>query len=292
MPKTSPTAHFDTAAEAVVIEELAISDRDVIHEAQRWTTGERGPIVEDSAELAAADLSLFVTEAIRIGSHALSVTGQAQEARALEQMLKDVGDKTADATSKAAEVADRAMREASDTVMKAAGDAKKAITEAERQSRTEFTTAVTAAKTDLNAEVRRIFAGESPTARAPAAADKFGTSPDQRVRWHRGTAHQSGPAVRPRRPHWPMAKQSVALASAAGATQRAQKNHAELTGKVEISPTVGPGGADRHGEGVAPQGRLLREPDPRPDDVRGRRARGRVLQHHHDGGSDPQKQEG
>jgi hypothetical protein len=87
-------AHFDAAASAVVIEELAVSDKDVIREAQRWTTGERGPIIDDPVELAGADLSSFVTEAIRIDAHALSVTGQAQEARALEQMLRALGEIT------------------------------------------------------------------------------------------------------------------------------------------------------------------------------------------------------
>jgi hypothetical protein len=242
MPTTSPAAHFDPAAEAVVIDDLTIGDRDVIREAQRWTTGERGPLVDDLAELAAADLTSFVTEALRIGSHALSVTGQAQEARALERMLKDVGDKTADATTKAAEVADRAMREASDTVMKAAGDAKKAITEAERQSRTEFTSAVTAAKTDLNAEVRRIFAGESPELleRLKPLLDKFGTSLDQRVRTSTEelltkVARQFDPAD----PTSPMAKHSATLA-AQQEQLNAQlvKNHAELTGKVEELTTA------------------------------------------------------
>ncbi len=43
--------------------------------------------------LATADLSDFVTEAVKIGAHALTATGQSQDARALEQMVKEVGDK-------------------------------------------------------------------------------------------------------------------------------------------------------------------------------------------------------
>ena len=45
-----------------------------------------------------ADLTAYVSEAIRIGSLALSATGQAQESKALERMIKEVGDKTADST--------------------------------------------------------------------------------------------------------------------------------------------------------------------------------------------------
>ena len=40
-------AHFNADTSGVIIERLDISDRDVCREAQRWTTGERGPIVDD-----------------------------------------------------------------------------------------------------------------------------------------------------------------------------------------------------------------------------------------------------
>ena len=74
-----PQAHFDESATAVVVRRMTIRDADVVREAQRWTAGERGPVVEDPGELTRADLTNFVTEAVRIGAHALSVTGQAQE---------------------------------------------------------------------------------------------------------------------------------------------------------------------------------------------------------------------
>jgi hypothetical protein len=83
-----------------------VRDKDVAREAQRWTAGERGPIVDDPEALAAADLATFVTEAVKIGAHALSATGQAQESRALQQMLKDVGEKAADSTNKVAETSE------------------------------------------------------------------------------------------------------------------------------------------------------------------------------------------
>jgi hypothetical protein len=84
-------AHFNAETNGVIIEHLDISDREVFREAQRWTTGGRGPIVDDPDLLAAADLTNFVTEAMHIGAHALSATGQARDSRALDQMLKDVG---------------------------------------------------------------------------------------------------------------------------------------------------------------------------------------------------------
>ncbi|MGO9035111.1 hypothetical protein [Mycobacterium sp.] len=69
-------AHLDKANDAVVIENLTVRDKDVAREARRWTTGERGPIVDDVDKLAGADLSEFVAEAVKIGAHALSATGQ------------------------------------------------------------------------------------------------------------------------------------------------------------------------------------------------------------------------
>jgi hypothetical protein len=77
---TTHSAHFDDDASAVVVERLTIHDREVAREAQRWVSGERGPFVEDPGALANADLTNYVTEAVRIGAHALSVTGQAQDA--------------------------------------------------------------------------------------------------------------------------------------------------------------------------------------------------------------------
>jgi hypothetical protein len=138
MPDKNRHAHFDDTITAVVIERLTVRDKDVAREAQRWTDGERGAIVDNPGLLAQADLTSFVTEALKIGAHALSATGQAHEARALERMVKEVGEKTADTSTKAAEVTERAVKSASDAVSKAAQDAKKAITDADTATRKEL----------------------------------------------------------------------------------------------------------------------------------------------------------
>jgi hypothetical protein len=100
----------------------------------RWTTGERGPIVDDSDLLAAADLTDFVTEAMHIGGDALSATGQARDSRALDQMFKDVGDKTADSTAKAVEATRRVVKDRSEVITNAADAAKKAFSEADTRT--------------------------------------------------------------------------------------------------------------------------------------------------------------
>lgn len=230
-------AHFDNDASAVVIESLTIHDSEVTREAQRWISGERGPLVEKPDALASADLTNYVTEAVRIGAHALSVTGQAQEAQALERMLKDVGDKTSDSTAQAAELTARAVREASEALMAAARDAKTGIIDADTRSRNELTTAVTTAKQDLNAELHRLFAGESPelVARLQPLLTKFGTDLDARV--SAGTAELLTKAAKqfdPSDPTSPMAKHAAALtANQEQLTQQLAKQHAELTDKIE-----------------------------------------------------------
>lgn len=69
-------AHFNDDFTAVDIERFTVQDKDVAREAQRWTAGERGPIVDDPDALSAADLGTLVAEAIKIGAHALSATGK------------------------------------------------------------------------------------------------------------------------------------------------------------------------------------------------------------------------
>ncbi|EHR53470.1 hypothetical protein SacmaDRAFT_5325 [Saccharomonospora marina XMU15] len=235
-------AHFNNEATEVVIERLTIHDREVAREAQRWACGERGPLVENLDTLASADLTNFVTEAVRIGAHALSVTGQAQEAQALERLLKDVGDKTAHSTAQAAELTARAAKEASEAVMAAARDAKTAITDTDAQSRKELTTAVMTAKQDLNTELRRIFAGESPelVERLQPVLDKFSTDLDAKV--SAGTAELLAKAARqfdPSDPTSPMAKHAAELtAHQDQLTQQLAKQHAELTSKIEEVTTV------------------------------------------------------
>ncbi len=144
-------AYFNADTSGVIIENLDISDRDVGREAQRWTTGERGPIVDDPNLLAAADLTNFVTDAMHIGAHALSATGQARDSRVLDQMLKDVGDKTADSTAKADEATRRAVKDASEVVTNAAHAAKKAFSEADTRTRKELTATIASAKTTSTA---------------------------------------------------------------------------------------------------------------------------------------------
>lgn len=230
-------AHLGDDQNTIVINQLTIEDKDVAREAQRWTTGTRGEIVEDPQVLADADLSDFVSEAVKIGAHALSATGQSQDSRAVERMIKEAGEKTAATSAQAAELTDRTVRDATKTMTKAAEDAKKAIVEADQTSRKEFTESVTAAKTALTAEVRRIFAGDSPELleKLQPMLEKFSTELDAKS--SASISEVVAKAVKqfdPADPTSPMAKLTANLeARQQQITELMGKNHEAITLKIE-----------------------------------------------------------
>lgn len=242
MTNPDPGARFDPTATAVVIRDLVISHPDVAREAQRWTTGQRGAVVDDIDELARADLAPFVTQAVLIGSQALAATAQTSDVKALEVMLKDVGDRTADATTRAAELTERASRAAAETVGKVAADARKAITDADRQSRAEFVAAVDGAKTALAGEVRRLLGGERPELldRLQPLLDRFGSELDAKAR--AATVEMLERAAKqfdPTDPASPMAKHTAALtAQYERVVQQVQENHQELAARFESLTAV------------------------------------------------------
>ena len=242
MSRGESAAHFDAATTAVVIETLTVEDRDVVREAQHWTTGRRGPVAEDPIELGGADLSAFATEAILLGARVLAATAQTSEARLLEQMLKEVGDKTAAASTKAAELTEVAVKNASTAVVQVANEAKKAITEADQQSRKEFTSAVQTAKKDLTSEIRRLVGGESPELldRLQPVLDKFGAGLEAQVRTStRELVERAAKQFDPTDPTSPMAKHAAALTTQhEKVTQQLDKNHDELATKVDELTTM------------------------------------------------------
>ncbi|WP_167103384.1 Fis family transcriptional regulator [Mycobacterium sp. DL592] len=229
--------HLGADNAAIVIENLTIRDKDAAREAQRWTTGERGNIVDDAEILEGADFSEFVTEAVKIGAHALSATGQSMDARALERMLKEVGEKAADSTAKAAEVTERTVKDATATVAKAAADAKKAIVEADEVNRKEFTKSVAAAKTELNTEVRKIFGGESPELleRLQPLLDKFSADLDAKSTASIGEVlTKAAKQFDPSDPTSPMAKHTAGLeARQVQLTELIGRNHETIAQKVD-----------------------------------------------------------
>lgn len=237
MIENTIAARFGPLGDAVVIEGLTTSNADVVHEAKRWTTGRRGALVEEPAHLAEADLTTFVEETVVIGARALAATAQTAEARAVEQMLKDVGTRTADASRQAAEATGRATREASETLSRVAVDARKAITEADRQNREELTSAVGNAKQEMAAEMRRLFGGENPEllAHLQPMLHRFGTTVEKTMRTSAmELLEKATKQLDPADPTSPLAKHAAALTEQQEVfARRVETRHTELTSKFD-----------------------------------------------------------
>lgn len=232
----APSAHFADDHHAVVITDLTVSDQDVVREACRWTTGERGPIVDEPAELDAADLGEFVTKAVTIGAHALSATGQSAEAQAIERMIADLGEKASQSTSNAAEVTSKAVTSATEAVTKAAGDAQKAFLDADAATRRSLTQSVTAARIGMEAELKRLFGGTNPEVvdRFAPLLQKFAADLEKQASTSTGELlAKAAKQFDPSDPSSPMARHAAHLtASQKQLSERIDKQHKEITDKL------------------------------------------------------------
>ena len=105
--RTSGGASFDPATPAVVIEQLTVTDSEVVTEARRWSTGSRGASVP-AEEMAGAELRPFVTQALAVGARAIASAGAAQDTYELEKLIAEVGTRTAQSSTQAADATAKA----------------------------------------------------------------------------------------------------------------------------------------------------------------------------------------
>src|SRR4051812_20574712 len=243
-----PAVHLDLLGPSLVIRTICLTNEAVVREARHWTTGRRGPAVEDVS--ADADLSVFLTEAVVLGSRALAAMGQSGEARAVEAMLREVGEKTASATGEAARLTQRTVSAAVETMDKATDAAKRSITEAEERSRRELTAALETAQKAIVAEMQRTLGGENPALmeRLKPLLDSFGTTVGESARAATDALlRQAVKQFDPADPTSPVAKLTAALAQQQEVvTARLDKNHTELTAAVtELATVVKSAGSGR-----------------------------------------------
>jgi len=69
VPRKAPS-EFGPVLRTVLVIELSVSNREVLDEARRWATGERGE-AGPLTDLVGVDLSPFVREAIMTGVHTM-----------------------------------------------------------------------------------------------------------------------------------------------------------------------------------------------------------------------------
>ena len=94
----------------------------VTTEALRWSTGARGPAVA-AADLDGADLTAYLAQAVAVGAQAIAVAGGTQDTFNLERLVHDVGTRTPESTTRAAETTNQIV-----------GDAAKAMAEASTEA--------------------------------------------------------------------------------------------------------------------------------------------------------------
>ncbi len=230
-------AHFTDNNTALAIEQLILRDRDVLREAQRWTSGHRGPIVDDTETLAAADLSAFITEVVKCGAVALAATGQASDAKELERMIAEVGEKAAASAARAAELTGQAAKDASAVMTKTVDSAKKALAEADANCRKEMVATVNSATANITDQVNRLFGGSDPelVARLEPVLKQF--SADLTMKAAVGTQELITTATKQfdlNDPTSPIAKHTAALdARQLQMSDLLMANHADLAKRFE-----------------------------------------------------------
>ncbi|PPJ29403.1 Fis family transcriptional regulator [Nocardia nova] len=233
----NPNAHFTDNNTAVAVEHVVLRDRDVLREAQRWTSGHRGPIVDDPETLATADLSGFITEVVKCGAVALAATGQASDAKELERMVAEVGEKAAASAARAAELTGQAAKDASAVMTKTVDSAKKALAEADANYRKEMATTVNAATANITDQINRLFGGSDPelVARLKPVLEQF--SAELSMKAAAGTQELIATATKQfdlNDPTSPIAKHTAALdARQHQMSDMLMANHADLAKRFE-----------------------------------------------------------
>lgn len=240
--KTTPfAASFDPAAPAVVIRSLTVTDLSVVSESRRWSTGQRGD-PQEVGDMVDADLTSFVTQALTIGSQAITAAGGAQDKFDLERLVTEVGTRTAEVSSKSAEATSQSAAAAVEAFSKASTEASKAIGEADAAARKSYAETVAVANQSLQGELQRIFGGDSPELleKLRPVLATFSAELDTRVAKQTSlllekAARQFDPAD----PTSPMAKHAAELrAQQEALSLTLVKNHETITSKVDELSTA------------------------------------------------------
>lgn len=230
-----PTATYDPATSTIFVSELKVNQPAVTQEALRWSTGTRGAPVQ-GGDLADCDLTPFVIQALTVGATAIGAAGGAQDTYNLEQLIHDVGHRTAETARHAAESTKKMTSEAAEAIGKATTTVHKSLAESSDASRKSIGDTVTAARKDLREELTRLFGGEDPefVARLQPVLDDFTTKLTKRTDEHTSSMFEKATkALNPDDPTSPIAKQMAAFDKRhVQLVEQSAKQNEELKAKV------------------------------------------------------------
>ena len=234
-------ASYDRGMRAVVIRHVTVDDAAVVAESRRWSTGRRGVAVSED-DMVGCDLSAYVTQALTVGAHAIGTADGVQDKYDLERLMDDVGARTTESTNQAASSTAEVVHHASEAMHKAASDARNAIAETGKNAQQSFTDTVEGAKKSLLTEVNRLVGGDDPelATRLGPLLERFGRDLDTRVTTQtRELLTTAAKQFDPADPTSPMSKHTRELQKQQETLAATlQRQHAELTGKVEELATA------------------------------------------------------
>ena len=232
----APRAHVEPAGPSLVVEGVSVREPAVVAEARRWTTGHRGPVVAVE-DMAGADLSAFVTQALVVGSHAIATAGGVQEAYDLGALVTEVGERTTEASAQATRATGEAIQRATATIESSTAAVRTAIGEIGAEARRSFADNVETAGKALSGELDRLLGGEHPElmARLTPVLDRFGR--ELETRSAQQTSELIAKAARqfdPADPASPMAQHARTLAEhQQQLTDALARGNKDLTGRIE-----------------------------------------------------------
>lgn len=159
----SPTneVRVDTESGTLIVKHLRLTDHAVLRECRHWSQGNRGAAVE-LAELMDTDLSNFATQALTIGSAAMSAAAGHQESYGIEQLVAEVEQRSTQASVAASERTEAAVIQASTLMEKASEQTKRAVVDAGTTAQKAFASSVETAHKELSTQISTLLGGEQP----------------------------------------------------------------------------------------------------------------------------------
>ena len=226
---------YDASRPAIVITDLTLTNPAVTAEALRWGTGARGPAIP-AADLDGADLTAYLEQAVAVGAQAIAVAGSTQDTFNLEQLVHDVGTRTSESTSRAAETTSQVVGDAAKAMTDASAEARKAIAEAGEAGRKAFGVSVAQAEKSLRERIGQLLGGDDPEllARLKPVLEEFGATLTRRADAHTTDLFERATrALDADDPTSPMAKHLAALDKRQEElAKRWDAHHSDLAGKV------------------------------------------------------------
>lgn len=230
------SATYDVVGPTVVVTSLHVTHPAVTSEALRWSTGVRGPVVA-AAEMDGADITAYVNQCLIVGAQAIATAGGAQDTYNLEQLVQDVGVRTAETTEQAKDATSKVVIEASAVIKEASSEAQKALSEAGGRARKEFGESVAAARKELQEQLTRLLGGDDPEllTRLRPTLERFGADLAKRADQHAtDVVEKATKAFDPDDPTSPLGRHTAKLDRRHQAlTEQVRTQHDALAAKVD-----------------------------------------------------------